>query len=350
MVTIRDVAKASRVSTASVSIVLNNAPLARHVAAATKERILRVAKEMGYRPNVLARSLRRQNSHTLGILTFDIRDPFCTGVLEGAFEAMYAVSYLPFVADVRNERKRFEQYLEMLLERRVEGLLVIANWLFMDIDLPNDLAQNKIPTVIVGTLMPQSGVPTVITDNEAGGYAAMEHLYALGHRKIAFLRGPRMLTDAALRWRGVRAFSRSRKLRLEPKLVLDLPSLPDPFSGFEAGKHLTGQLLHQNRRFTALLAYDDMTALGAIRALVQSGLSVPNDCSVVGFDDIAPAALGTPALTTVRQPLERLGSVAVDTVLKAIRAVKDKTLHGVARQPLVIVPELVVRETTGPRG
>jgi len=343
-VTIRDVAERSGFSSASVSIVLNNAPLARYIPDTTKERIQRAAAHLGYRPNLFARSLRGRRSHTVGVMVFDMTDPYCTLVLRGIENTLYQSSFLPILTDVHNERSRFERYLEMLLDRRIEGLVVLANWLFVDINVLADLEKNNIPTAIVGRELKNDNISSVIVDNNLGARAALEHLYSLGHRKIAFIRGPRQLSDTEPRWRGVRALAREHNLPLDARLIVDLPESGAPFSSFEDGYKLTEELLRRRCSFTALMAFDDMTAFGAIRALGKAGIRVPDQCSVVGFDDVAPAAIYSPALTTVRQPMEVMGTAAATIVLEAINATLEKkptrTIH---RR---IVPELIVREST----
>jgi len=132
-ITLRDVARESGFSPATVSIVLNEAPLARYIPAHTKERIAKAARRLGYRPNQLARSLRSSRNHTLGVMVFDITDPYCTPIVRGIENTLYQASFVPILADAHNDRGRFERYLEMLLERRVEGLVVVANWMLVDI-------------------------------------------------------------------------------------------------------------------------------------------------------------------------------------------------------------------------
>jgi LacI family transcriptional regulator len=343
-VTIRDVAERSGFSSATVSIVLNNAPLARYIPDTTKGRIRRAAEHLGYRPNLFARSLRGRRSHTVGVMVFDMTDPYCTLVLRGIENTLYQSSFLPILTDVHNERSRFERYLEMLLDRRIEGLVVLANWLFVDINVLADLEKNNIPTATVGRELKNDNISSVIADNAAGAYAALEHLHSLGHRKIAFIRGPRQLTDTEPRWRGVRTLARERDLEIDSRLVVDLPESGDPFSSFEQGYKLTEELLHRHRPFTALMAFDDMTAFGAIRALNRAGIRVPDQCSVIGFDDVAPAAIYSPALTTVRQPMEIMGTAAATIVLEAISAgLEKKPTKNIHRR---IVPELIVREST----
>jgi len=344
VVTIRDVAKESGFSSTTVSIVLNNAPLARYIPAVTKKRIERAAKSLGYRPNLFARSLRSQRTHTVGVMVFDMTDPFCTLVLRGIENTLYQSSYLPILTDVHNERSRFERYLEMLLDRRVEALIVVANWLFVDIDVLADLEKSSIPTAMIGRELQNDSISSVLVDNELGAHAAVEHLYSLGHRKIAFIRGPKTLGDSAPRWKGVRSFAKASGLDLDPRLILDLPESEDPISSFESGYQLTEDLLKQKRPFTALMAFDDMTAFGAIRALAKAGMRVPEQCSIIGFDDVAACSLYTPPLTTVRQPMEAMGTIAVNIIVEGINAVQEKrAVRAVHRK---VAPELVVRESS----
>ncbi len=344
MVTIRDVAKESGFSSTTVSIVLNSAPLSRYIPADTKKKIERAAEKLGYRPNQFARSLRSKRSHTVGVMVFDMTDPYCTGILRGIENTLYQSSFLPILTDVHNERSRFERYLEMLLDRRIEGLIVLANWLFLDINLLADLEKSNIPTAMIGFELKTDSISSVIVDNALGGHLALEHLYSLGHRQIAFIRGPKALTDSSPRWRGIGKCARNYGLELDPRLILDLPESRDPMSSFESGYKLTETLLCREIAFTALLAFDDMSAFGAIRALNKAGVQVPEQCSVIGFDDVATAAIYSPSLTTVRQPMESMGASAGRIVLDSINAGLEKRKLQASHRK--VAPELVVREST----
>jgi DNA-binding LacI/PurR family transcriptional regulator len=344
LITMRDVAKASGFSPATVSIVLNNAPLARYIAPTTRQKIEVTAKRLGYRPNAMARFLRSKRSQSIGVMLFDVTDPFCTPILRGIENALYPLGYLPIFADAHNQRDRFERYLEMLLQRHVDGLIVVANWLFVDIHVLADLSKREIPAATIGWEIPGDQVSFVMVDNEAGGRLALEHLYQLGHRRIAFIRGPKRLIDSAPRWRGIQKFAQSAKLEIDQNLVLQLPEVFDPTSSFEHGFRLTEDLLQRKKKFTALLAFDDLTALGAMRALAKAGIRVPEDCSVTGFDDVAISALSAPSLTTVRQPLETMGGVAVNIVMEGIKATHENRDWSVVPQKLH--PELVIRDST----
>jgi LacI family transcriptional regulator len=343
-VTMRDVATQSGFSPATVSIVLNNAPLARYIAPTTKKRIEEVARKLGYRPNAMARFLRSKRTHSVGVMFFDITDPFCTLVMRGIENALYQQSYVPIFADAHNQRNRFERYLEMLLERHVEALIVVANWLFVDIQLLGDLSKRNIPAATIGWELPGDTISSVMVDNEAGARLALEHLYHLGHRKIAFIRGPKMLIDSAPRWRGIQKFAQSVGLEIDPALIQQLPESLDPNSSFESGFRFAEDLLQRKKKFTAMMAFDDLTAMGAIRALTKAGIKVPEQCSVTGFDDVALSSLSAPSLTTVRQPMEAMGGLAVNIVMEGINASLEKREWNIVSHKMS--PELVIRDST----
>ena len=169
----------------------------------------------------------------------------------------------------------------------------------------------------------------------------MRHLYELGHRRIAVIRGPEELFDSEPRWAGVQRFAADAGIALDPQLIFQLPGLTDPTSGFEGGLDFSRRMLASKRPFTAVLAFDDMTALGVVRGLTGAGLRIPEDCSVVGFDDVLPAAVATPAITTIRQPLNEMGILAAEWSLNAV----ESREHGNPRVPRLYKaqPELVVR-------
>ena len=343
-VTIRDVARASGFSASTVSIVLNNAPLSRYIPLPTKGRIQKAAKSLGYHPNIFAKSLRSKRNHTVGVMLFDVTDPYCTLILRGIENSLYQASYLPILTDAHNERSRFERYLEMLLERRVEGLIVLANWLYLDLNVLADLEKPEVPTVIIGRELESSAISSVTVDDEGGGYAAVAHLHSLGHRKVAFVRGPKALASSKNRWRGVQRFARDSGLELDPKLIVDLPDQLSPNLGVDDAYRMTAELLNRKRPFTALMAFDDMTAFGALRALANAGVKVPGRCSVIGFDDVTPSSLFVPSLTTIRQPMEAMGTAAVNIIVDAISAAAEKRKVPAVHRKLAA--ELAIREST----
>jgi LacI family transcriptional regulator len=275
------------------------------------------------------------------VMVPDIADPYCAQILRGIENSISRSRYLPFLVDIQNSRSRFKTYLNVLLGRRVEGLIVLANSLYFETELLSALESRKIPSVILGRESGTDALSWVATDNEAGTRQALEHLHRLGHRKIAFIRGPKMIVDSHDQWAGNCSFAATAGLELDPRLVV---ALSDPFSSYEGGYERTKELLALKLPFTALVAFDDMTAFGAIRALISAGLRVPRDCSVIGFDDIPAAAFYNPALTSVREHMESLASMAVEILMEAMLAHrKNTTVSPVYRK---VEPQLMVREST----
>lgn len=340
-VTLSDVARACELSVSTVSIVLSEAPLSRHVAETTRQRIRTMARRLGYHPDAYARSLRRRRTQTIGVLAYDMSDPFCIPVIRGIEDALQPANYFSLLVNAQTQRKLFDSYLRMILERRAEGVIVIASWVFEEANLLADIEKNHVPIVIVGRDLTARRIPSVLVDNQAGGALALRHLHALGHRRIAVIRGPDEMFDSEPRWAGIRKAAAETGIRLDPCRVFQLPNRVDPRSGFDGGLQLTREMLATGRDFTAVLAFDDLTGLGVVRGLDEAGLRVPEDCSVVGFDDILPAALSTPGLTTVRQPLREMGLLATQRMLKALEQTKG---NGALKAGLhMLAPELVVR-------
>jgi LacI family transcriptional regulator len=341
-----DVARACGLSVSTVSIVLSEAPLSQYVAASTREQIRAMAQQLGYHPDAYARSLRRRRSHTIGVVAYDLSDPFCIPIVRGIQEGLGVANYLPLLMDAQAQRGLFDSYLQMILERRAEGLVVIASWIFNESNLLADMEKNNVPLVIVGRDLAERGISSVQVDNEAGGVLAMRHLYELGHRQIAVIRGPGELFDSEPRWQGMCRFSAEVGLEIDPELVFELPNSAGPTSGFEGGVEFSKRMLASGRPFSAVAAFDDLTALGVIRGFTEAGLRVPQDCSVVGFDDVLPAVVNTPGLTTIRQPLNEMGTIAARWALAAVEAREQ----GIAKTLLShhAEPELVIRESTAP--
>jgi LacI family transcriptional regulator len=345
-VTLLDVARACDLSVSTVSIVLSEAPLSKNVAERTKLRIREMASQLGYHPDASARSLRRRRSQTIGVLAYDLSDPFCIPIVRGIQAGLEPVSYLPLVMDAQTRRKLFDNYLSMILEQRAEGVIVIACWVFEEANLLADMEKNNVPIVIVGRDMTSRRISSMLVDNDAGGAMAMRHLVELGHRKIAAIRGPEGLFDSEPRWAGVCRAAADAGIELDERLIFQLPGLSDPTSGFESGLDIARQMLASGVEFTAVLAFDDLTALGVMRGLTDAGLRVPEDCSVLGFDDVLPAAVSTPGITTIRQPLREMGLMAAQWALDALE-VRER---GSVRKPRLhqAAPELVVRRSTAP--
>lgn len=322
-VTLSDIARTCELSVSTVSIVLSEAPLSRHVAESTRKRIQAAARRLGYHPDASARSLRRQRTQTIGVLAYDLSDPFCIPVVSGIDEALQSAEYFSWLVNAQMQRKLFDKDLRMILERRAEGVIVIASWVFEEANLLADIEKNNVPIVIVGRDLTERRITSILVDNRAGGALAMRHLLLLGHRHIAVVRGPDELFDSVPRWEGIRQAAAEADLRFDSRLVFQLPNLSDSKSGFEGGRRFVEEMLASGKKFTAVVAFDDLTALGVVRGLTESGLRVPEDCSVVGFDDILPASVATPGITTIRQPLREMGLLASEQLLKTLNDGRD---------------------------
>jgi LacI family transcriptional regulator len=346
--TLADVAKASGFSPSTVSIVLNEAPLSRYVAATTKQKIRETAERLGYRPDVFARSLRSRKTQTIGILVIDIADPFCVLILQGIERKLRGTPYLPIIMDAHSEPEQVERYVEMMLERRVEGLITVANWMMFDLSVLEDIGDSQLPIVVVGRDLESPIINSIMVDNEAGGHASIQHLHELGHREIAIVCGPRRLNDSRARWKGIRRFAQSVNLRLNPALVESLPDISESASSFEGSRIITHRFLESGEPFSAILAFDDISAYGTIRALSESGFRVPDDYSVIGFDDIPAAALSTPGLTTIRQPMLKMGEFAAECILRALESTEEEPNAFNGRNHLMPA-EFVLRGSTKPR-
>jgi DNA-binding LacI/PurR family transcriptional regulator len=316
-------------SVASISRVLSGAPAAKSIPEVTQKRILAAAAEMNYRPNVLARSLRKKQSMTIGVMTPEVSEGYATLVLSGIEQRLLESNYVYFLVSHHHHAEMIERCQQMLLERAVDGLIAI--------DTPLT-RRSSVPTVTVSGHHEPEGVTNIVLDHHRAATLAVGHLYELGHRDIAFIKGQRFSSDTEARWDGIRQAMASVGLRVPPQLVSRLEGdLPTHDPGYTA----TRRLLASGKKFTALFAFNDVSAIGAVRALREAGLRVPQDVSVVGFDDVQSAAYQNPALTTVRQPLRKMGVLAATQVLDQIGSAPATPV-----QQIIVSPELVVREST----
>ena len=314
----------------TVSVVLNQLP-GRSIPEATRERIRKAALKFNYEPSFLARSLRNRRTMTIGILVPVLADGYHAEVMTGIGDRLLEEKYFYFIAHHRHRTDLIEQYPRMLINRGAEGLIAI------DTDLVGKL---PFPVVAVAGRRRISGITSVELDHHRAAELSLRHLYDLGHRTIAVMRGQPYSADSDARWQGIVEVAQDLGLSLWPELTIQLgKELTSPELGYPVVK----QLLAHHRRFTAVISFSDMTAIGCIRALHDSGLRVPQDVSVVGFDDIKEAAYQTPSLTTIRQPLHKMGELAVELLLQQLRPSDTKTAPQIA-----VDPELVVRESTGP--
>ncbi len=312
---------------ATVSVVLNEVP-GRAIPQATRDRIKAAAKELNYRPSLLARSLRNRRTLSIGILVPELGDGYHTQVMSGIGDHLMDAGYFYFTAHHRHRKNLVEEYSQMLLGRGAEALIAIDT--LLEHPFP-------VPVVAVAGHRPIDGVTNVVLDHRFAAELALTHLHSLGHRRIAFMRGQPFSSDSDERWRSMVRVAREVGIAIRPELTVQLDrDVSSPELGYPVIQHL----LSNREQFTALVAFNDMSAIGAIRALQDSGLQVPADVSVIGFDDINAAAFNNPRLTTIRQPLANMGRMAAQCVLNRI--------HGRERfrKQIIVEPELVVREST----
>ena len=318
-----------RLHPATVSVVLNEVP-GRSIPQATRDRIKAAAKAMNYQPNLLARSLRSRRTLTIGILVPELDNGYHAQVMSGIGDQLIQAGYFYFTAHHRHKQKLIEDYTRMLIGRGAQGLIAI------DTRLEHPIS---IPVVVVAGHRRIEGVTNVILDHARAAELALEHLHSLGHRKIAFMRGQPFSSDSDERWRSLIAVAERLGLEMKPQLVVNLDrDMTSP----ELGYPTVQQLLATKEPFTAIVAFNDISAIGAIRALKDFNLRVPEDVSVIGFDDIKAAAFTLPRLTTINQPLEEIGRVATQSLLNRIH----NTV--MPRDEIIVEPNLVVRESTGP--
>jgi DNA-binding LacI/PurR family transcriptional regulator len=330
-ISLRTLGEYLNLSPATISLVLNNAPGVRSIPQETRDRVIEAAAKFDYRPSFYARSLRKRQTFTIGVLVPELSDSYATQVLAGVEEYLLEEGYFYLTASHRRKPDLIEEYPRLLMDRSVEGFVVI--------DTVLEKSLNSLPVVVVAGHRKIEGVTNVVLDQRRAAELALRHLYQLGHRKIAFMRGGSHSSDADDRWNCLMAVARELKLTILPELVVQLQlRVSTPELGYEPAN----ELIQRGGDFTAMICYNDIAAIGAIRALMNHGLQVPNDVSVVGFDDIQGAAFHNPSLTTIRQPLHQMGTVAARILLQRIR--------GQATFPDVVPihPELVIRESTCP--
>jgi LacI family transcriptional regulator len=328
VVTLKAVAAHVGLSPGTVSAVLNDAPSAKHIPKATRERIVAAARKLDYRPNFFARSLRKQRTFTIGVIAYEIGDGYSSTIIAGIENCARQKDYF-FVTGVhRHDRELFERYSRLLLQRGAEGIITL------DFNLGHSL---PVPAVAIPGHTPNEGVTNILLDHHRAAALAIQHLVDLGHRRIAVFRGHPESADAESRWNAVLAVASEMGVELDPELMIQIESKDStPNVGYPCGR----QLVEKRRPFTALFAYNDISAIGAIRAFQESGLQVPRDISVVGFDDIPGAAFHYPSLTTIRQPLRRMGEIAVETLVARIEGEREWP------REIAVQPEIVVREST----
>jgi DNA-binding LacI/PurR family transcriptional regulator len=326
-VTLKMVAERVGLTKGTCSAVLNKTVASRSVPRHTQERILAAARELNYRPSFYARNLGVKRTYMIGVVTQEFGDFYGSPIISGIERYLRRENFFFLAVAHRHDPKLLETYSHILVDRGVEGFITVDT--IVDHPLP-------LPTVAIAGHKRIENVTNVVMDHRKGAWLALKHLVGLGHKAIAFMKGSVISPDSEDRWKAVREAAREFGIQVRADLVIQLkggdatPQLGYPFAK---------ELLARRRPFTALFAYNDISAIGSIRAFQDAGLRIPEDVSVVGFDDISIAVHNNPSLTTVRQPLEKMGEIAAQALLKRIEGHDWKS-------EIAVEPELVVRSST----
>jgi len=338
--TLKDLAGHLGLSPATISLVLNQSPVAAAIPEETQHRVFEAARELGYRPNYIAVSLRSRKTNSIGVLVPEVSDPWAAEIVSGIESHLMANNYHYLLTSHRRSTpKLLEDDVELLTRRAVDGIILVATELH---------EPPQLPTVVISGHKRVEGLSNVVIDHDRAARLALTHLKDLGHRRIALFRGQPGSSDTADRSRAIFAAAAALGVEIPPELTLQLSGEGEdevftPDAAYQEGYAFARKLLGRRVSLTALFAFDDASAIGAIRAFLDAGLRVPEDVSVVGFDDIQTAAYHNPRLTTVRQPLREMGRIAARVLLDRINA-PERTDDSF----VVVDPELMIRDSTGP--
>jgi DNA-binding LacI/PurR family transcriptional regulator len=328
-VTLKILAEYLDLSPATVSIVLNNSPVAKSISLETRQRVHAAARKFEYRPNMHARMLRTRLTNTVGILVPEVSEGYFTRVMPAVEMYLLQEGFLYFTVSHLCRPDLMEEYPDLLVKRSVDGFLTI-----------NTELQHKVPLPVVSLSSHAKipGVTNVVLDHDRAAKIALRHLYDLGHRQIAFMKGNRFASDSEFRWESILKIAQEIGIEVRPELCIYLEKNSwSPDLGYPPVR----ELLARTKDFTAIFCFNDTSAIGAIRAIEDAGLSCPRDISVIGFDDIIVAEYYNPRLTTVRQPLSKMGTAAAELLVKRIQAPDEQF-----QSEVWFEPELVVREST----
>lgn len=332
MATIKDVAKTAGVSTTTVSHVINQT---RFVRAETVEAVQKAIKSLNYSPSAVARSLKVNTTKSIGMLVTTSEAPYLAEIIHAVEEFCYLQGYSLFLCNTLNNPEKISNHLDMLTKKRVDGLLVMCSEYTQDsLDL---LAKvNNIPTVVMDW-GPKNPCTTEIHNHGFdGGYIATQHLIENGHKDIAVISGDRCKTISKSRFEGFSKAMTEAQLKINPDWVLEGDFEP------EGGYECMRIILQQNVLPSAVFCFNDTMAMGAMCAITEAGMKIPDDISIIGYDNIHASRFYSPPLTTVHQSKRRLGVKAIENLLLLI---KEKAEDRISHEPLEFYPELVVRKT-----
>jgi LacI family transcriptional regulator len=331
--TIRDVARRAGVSTATVSRVLAGIGKSRPETAAA---VMAAVDELGYRPSGVGRALRMKRTHTLGLIVTDIQNPFFPELVQAADRAARGLGYSILLGSAAYDEHRAMDYLDLMVDRRVDGLIVASSQL--SDESWRWLETSPVPVVVVNAEPAGVAVPVITSDNAGGTRLSTEYLLGLGHRRFAYIRGYAGFTADLPRVEGFRAACADAGIPDAEIFEVRGDGLA------EGGERAANELIDAARPMTAIVCHNDVTAIGALRALRRAGRHVPDEVSVVGCDDIAAASWVVPALTTLAQQKSEMGRLAVERLAAAL----GDPEHLPPPDPVRLSMSLRVRESSGP--
>jgi DNA-binding LacI/PurR family transcriptional regulator len=307
-VTLKDISREAGVDIATASRALNDSYGVRKE---TRQRVLKIAKRLNYRVNLMAKGLAEGKSRTLGVLVAAIGDPSILEQVRGVEDAAYAAGYQIVLCNSYLDSKREAMQLHSLLDKRVEGILIHSVERLTKSEI-KELIDSKVPVVLFYQIPGTSDFSSVCMNQLEGGMLAARHLVELGHRRIAYLSGPRGHGNFTQRIKGFQKVIMSSERAIRPIIMHGQPD-------FDGGYRMANELLRKNPEVTAIFAANDMTAFGIANAVFEAGLSIPEDISLVGFDNVELAKIVRPPLTTVHHPKYEMGQAAVDILLNLAR-------------------------------
>jgi LacI family transcriptional regulator len=336
-VTIKDIARDAGVSPQTVSRAINDKG---EIHPLTRERILRIAERLGYRPNSIARSLATQRTQNVGLVVPDVANPFFAAVARGIQDAAHLARYNIFLCNTDENSERETSAIHSLEAQRVDGIILCSSRL-SDRELLR-LSDRYQPLVLVNRNVDHPRTRCILVDDFKGTEEATHYIIQLGHRNIGLLAGPKISRSGQERLKGYQRAMRAHDIEPSPSWQVHCPPQ------VEGGQTAAKQLLRRAPELTALLAYNDLVAVGALRACTELGLNIPGECAIVGCDDVPLAALVSPALTTIHIPTYNLGQQAMSLLLDTIQVdTESGRVETDAGRPIVVAPHLVIRDSAG---
>jgi LacI family transcriptional regulator len=329
MATMKQVAEKAKVSTTTVSHVINNT---RVVSEDARERVLSVIQELRYIPSAVARSLKNDKTHTLGMIIPNNSNPYFAEVIQGIEDESFKLGYNIILCNSYDDPKKQAAYTRVLMEKRIDGLILVASG--SDEELNQLLSDEGIPKVLVDREVPGVAADFIEADHEQGGYLATKYLLDLGHTRIACVSGPKTLLPSSDRVHGYWRALKEAGIDLRDDFLAHSDFTSQ--GGFAAFQ----QLLALAQRPTAIFASNDLMAIGGLCAAHEAGVRIPQELSVIGYDDIALASFSTPPLTTIAQPKHEIGVLTAQVMVKRIQNAKLPLRHE------LLETKLIVRQTT----